>query len=177
MPSNQKLILDTLLGQRKAEYNDRLSDADYFEVFASEQILKDYELSLEEVEEGITGNGNDGGIDAIYVFANSDLIRLDADLLAQKRNIQLEVVLIQSKVSSSFSESALQKFVQSAGDLFNLEKHRNELSLAYNAELLDIRDNFKKQYLNLASKFPRLTFSYYYVTKGDDVYPNVGCVI
>ena len=45
--------------------------------FSASQILKDYDLSDEEIENGIVGSGNDGGCDGIYIFLNKNLIMSD----------------------------------------------------------------------------------------------------
>jgi len=47
------------------------------------------------------------------------------------------------------------------------------LKTVYNKNLLNAAKRFRDAYQTLASKFPRLKFSYFYATKGDDVHPNV----
>lgn len=44
-----------------------------------EQILKDFDLSYEEIESGLVGAGGDEGIDGIYSFANGQLIEDDSE--------------------------------------------------------------------------------------------------
>ena len=55
----------------------RLSRRASFLNFSASQILKDYDLSDEEIENGIVGSGNDGGCDGIYIFLNKNLIMSD----------------------------------------------------------------------------------------------------
>ena len=63
MKSNDLIILDSIINQKKQEVAEDLSESDFFEVFTSDQILKNYELSYEELKDGKIGGGNDGGID------------------------------------------------------------------------------------------------------------------
>lgn len=173
MANNQQIILDTLLEQKRIELEPNSNADDFFEIFVSEQILKDSELSYDELEEGIVDNGGDGGIDTIYTFVNTDLVQKDSDLVEGKRNSVIEIYLIQAKNTNGFGESAIEKFISSALDLFDLSKPIDGLRSVYNNDLLKNIEVFRKQYLNLASKFPLLKFHYFYVTKGTEIHQNV----
>jgi hypothetical protein len=73
MASNDRIILDEVLKQRKSEVDPSASASSYFELFTAEQVLKDFDLSYDEIDSGIVGDGGDGGIDAIYLFVNGEL--------------------------------------------------------------------------------------------------------
>ncbi len=45
-----------------------------FEYLIYEQVLKEYDLSSEEIRAGSVDGRNDGGIDAIYIMVNEHLI-------------------------------------------------------------------------------------------------------
>ena len=173
MATNQQVILNTLLEQQKNELDPTVSADDFFHLFVTEQVLKNHELSYDEIEEGIVDNGGDGGIDSIYTFVNSDLIQRDSELFEGKRNTIVEVFIIQSKNTNGFGESAIQKCIASANDVFNLTLPIDSLSSVYNNDLLRNIEVFRKQYLHLASKFPILRFHYFYATKAIEVHPNV----
>ena len=57
MPTNDKIILDQILEQKRREIAPSLEPARFFEVFNAEQILKDYDLSYDEIEFGIVVGG------------------------------------------------------------------------------------------------------------------------
>lgn len=173
MSKNQQIILKTILDQNRRENYPELSEDQYFHLFVSEQILKDLDLSYDEIEEGIVDNSGDGGIDTIYTFINQELVQRDSDLISPKKNSSIEVFMIQSKNTTGFSESAIEKCDFSAKDLFDLENPIDELRSVYNNDLLRNIQVFRNQYLNLASKFPSLRFKYYYATKGIEVHQNV----
>lgn len=173
MSSNHQIILNTLLDQQRSDLGSALKEDDFFHLFVTEQILKNYELSYDELNEGIVDNGGDGGIDAIYTFVNSELIQRDSPSIDGKRNSVIDLFVIQSKNQNGFGETPIEKCISSANDLFDFTKSVDELSTVYNQELLTNREVFRKQYLHLASKFPILRFHYYYASKGVEVHPNV----
>lgn len=174
MSTNQQIILETLLQQQKNELGDaELSNDDFFHLFVTEQVLKNLELSYDELLEGIVDNGGDGGIDSIYTFVNSELVQRDSELIDGKRNSIIDVYIIQSKNTNGFGESPIEKCTSSANDLFNFSKTADELRSVYNNDLLNNREVFKNQYLHLTSKFPVLNFHYFYASKGNEVHQNV----
>jgi hypothetical protein len=90
-----------------------------------------------------------------------------------KRNIHIDVVLIQAKTAAGFSEAAMDRFAAAAEDLFDLSKPLRSLTTVYNARLLDAAENFRNAFQSLAARFPRLSVRFCYATKGDQVHPNV----
>lgn len=173
MSDNSQIILETLIEQNRKELYPELKEDDYFHLFVTEQVLKDLELSYDEIEEGNVDNGGDGGIDSIYTFVNQELIQRDSDLIDGKRNSIIDVYIIQSKNVNGFGETPIEKCNSSAIDLFDLTKPIDELRSVYNNDLLANIEVFRKQYLHLASKFPVLNFHYFYISKGLEVHPNV----
>lgn len=118
--SNDVILLNSLLEQLKLEVAPEMKDDDYFEIFVNEQILKNYELSYDEMLKGIVDNGGDGGIDGIHIFINGELLQEDTDLNIFKKDIKFDIFIIQSKNQSGFHEDAILKMFSSAKDLFDL---------------------------------------------------------
>jgi hypothetical protein len=77
--TNSQIVLDDILTVFNQERAPNLSASEYFELFCAEQILKDYELSYDELYDGIVDGEHDGGVDSVYGFANGDLITDDFD--------------------------------------------------------------------------------------------------
>lgn len=175
MSNNDRIILDQVLDQQQQSLAPSFDTTQYFEVFTAEQALKDYDLSYDEIEAGIVAGGGDGGIDSLYIIVNGELCREDSDFSDLKKNITIEVFIIQSKTGTSFSESTLDKLIGSTADLFDLSKPLSSLSGVYNSSLLKAVEKFRTTYQDLASKFPKLHLSYFYATKGDKatIHPNV----
>ncbi|WP_452230066.1 AIPR family protein [Lacinutrix sp. MEBiC02404] len=173
MADNNQIVLQTLIEQTRKELYPELSLNEYFHLFVTEQVMKDLELSYDEIEEGIVDNGGDGGIDSIYTFVNQELVQRDSELIDAKRNAVIDVFILQSKNVNSFGETPIEKCNSSAIDIFDLNKSIDSLRAVYNSDLLANVEVFRKQFLHLASKFPILKFHYYYITKGSEVHPNV----
>jgi hypothetical protein len=124
---------------------------------------RNFRSHSEEIRTGIVGQGGDGGIDSIYTFINGEPLQEDTDVSVYKRNVSLDVVIIQSKVSPSFAESAIDKLVAVTEDLFDLARPLKDLVSVYNKDLLSFVERFRKAHDDLAARFPRRKFSYYYL--------------
>ena len=172
MTTNHQIIVQTLVEQKRDELYPQVSISDFFHIYATEQILKDYDLNYEEIEKGITEGGGDGGIDGIYTFLNGELIQSIDDIIDAKKNALLELIIVQSKFTNSFSETAIEKCNSSASDLFDLSKDIDSLRSVYNEELIRNVKIFRSQYKNIISKFPILSIQYYYCSKGIEIHPN-----
>ncbi len=91
MNTNDLILVNQLVSQRKDEVAHDLSDSEYFEIFAAEQALKDRDLSYDEIEDGIVDGGGDGGIDAVYLFVNNTLCREAIKPEEYKRNVPMDL--------------------------------------------------------------------------------------
>ncbi len=171
--TNDQIILDQIIREKCAESADELTISEYFEIYSSSEILKDHDLTYDDISYGIVGDGGDGGIDSIYTFVNGELLKEDTVINSNQKKNHIELVVIQSKTSASFKEDAVIKFRESAGDLFNLANSPDDYTTRYNAYLIDKSKLFRNAYTRLAGTFPRLEIHYYYATQGVEVHPNV----
>lgn len=167
MSDNAKSILIDVISQRKAEAAPEISDDDYFEIFSAEQILKDFELSYEELEGGIVDGEHDGGVDSAYVFVDDELILEDTDLADFKKPKGIELHLIQSKSQNGFSEPSINSIMSTTKHLLSLDADYAIFS-QYNGEVKAIFDRFRKVYRGLAGKFPKLKIVVYYAAQKAD---------
>lgn len=174
MSKNNQILLDEIIKQEMDAFEEDLSLSDFFEFYSAMQVLKEYELSYDEVGSGICGKSHDGGADSIYLFVNGDLIKEDEDISKKyKKNVDIELVLIQSKYENSFSEDPLLKISRLCRSLFDLDFDRQDYEGRYNDHVLSAFELFKKTYVGLITKKPKLKISIYYVSKGVDVHSNV----
>jgi hypothetical protein len=175
MANNDQIILDQILEQERKLRAPSAPEAVFFETYVVEQVLKDADLSDEEIESGLVGDGGDGGIDGIYIFANGELVREDFDASILKKNVTLEIVIIQSKISAGFSEEVINKLIAVTNDLFDLSKPVDSFKAVYNDGVRSAVENFRAVYKKLAARFPSLHFRYVYASRGDAaaVHPNV----
>lgn len=173
MLSNDQVILKEVLKQRQADLTSPVTESAYFELFAAEEVLKDYDLSWDEIQSGIVADGGDGGIDGFYLFISGELVREDTDIGDFRGEISIELHTIQAKKTSGFSESAVQKLRSTTEDLLDLSNELATLGGVYNEGLLGVVGQFREAHKGYASRLPALSFSYYYATLGDEVHPNV----
>jgi hypothetical protein len=173
MSTNDRILLDNVLSQGRSQRAPSMSESDFFELFAAEQVLKDFDLSYEEITSGIVAGGGDGGVDSVFLFANGELVHEDTDLAQLKRGVQLELVIIQATTSPGVSESRVDKLVTTTEDLFDLARDLRSPPGGYNGEIVAAVSLFRDVQQTLAARFPKLQFRYVIASKGSEVHPNV----
>jgi hypothetical protein len=135
-----------------------------FERYAVEQILQDAALNDDEIESGIFGGGDDGGVDAMYFFVNRTLIQEDSDV--PEPAISADLIILQAKYHKGFSEDAVEKLHVFVRDMLDYTKPTNKLSYL-NQTVRDAIDNFRVKYKSILGSQHVLTVTFYYVTKSD----------
>lgn len=172
--SNGQRILYELFQQEHQENAPHTEESHYFEFFASAQILKGKDLSDEEVEAGVLGSGNDGGCDSVYTFLNECNMTEDlvTDLVASK-GASIELVIIQAKRETSFSEDTIMKWKTISQNLLEIGVDDSEYAKRYSEDVLDAFSLFRDLYVKLLRTTPKLTIRYCYATFADEIHPNV----
>lgn len=169
MADNSQQILDEVLSQQRRDLLPEVSEQDYFELFCAEQILKDFDLSYDEIQSGIVDGEHDGGVDSVYAFVNGELIYEDFDTSPFKKDVRIELHIIQSKTSGGFSEVPVNKLISLTRHLLRLDADYSQLT-QYNEAVKAAVDNFRAAYRSLASRFPNLRICYYYASKKADAH-------
>jgi len=172
MASNERVVLDSILSDYGS--TTKLTGADLiFEVFSFDQILKDFELGQEDLLSGHVDGGNDGGIDGFFTFVDGELLKSDSEANRRKKNQKIDLFIIQSKQTASFSETALATISNTVKDLFDLNKGMDQIGLLYNPQLTDQVGIFRQAYTILASLHASLSIRVAYATKADHVHRKV----
>ena len=165
MTDNDMVILDRLL-DAYTTYPD-LPENDQFELFAFERLLKDYDLSSEELQFGKVGGGADGGIDGFFTFVNGELINEVPSVEDHRPGPKIEVYLIQATRSPSFRETKVNSVCATISQLFALSEDLTSLKSYYNEDVLDRAQIFRDSYLELSKHHPILKITYASVSRGD----------
>lgn len=193
MSNNSHIILGQIIEDQKDELEIDATVSKFFGNFSALQLLKNYELSYEEIEKGDVDGTLDGGIDNLYIFINGDLIDWTSFILDDntesdesdnllnkkfirekyKRNIEIEVVLIQSKLENSFNETAIIKLKSTLTNLLSLENDFEQYSTRYSPCILEAFLVLREIYLTLIPRRCEVLFNIYYTSKGTDVHNNV----
>lgn len=173
MSKNDQIVLEKTIEQLIKDEGFDGPESDYFELFCAEQILKDYDLSIPEIESGIIGGGGDGGLDGFYLFIDQELAQDDFDVSAIKKGAQIELILIQAKLENGFKETPIERFVTFSECIFNLEKEVSEFDTIFNDDIISAILLFRRIYGASLTKKIKLDVTFYYCSKGIKVEQSV----
>ena len=174
MSKNAQILLENLIEQEFRNNDNYSNISEYFEFFSASQILKNQGLSDDEVDNGIVGKGLDGGCDSIYLFLNNLLITPDVvEHISAPKDSILEMIIIQSKKTTSFGEDAVMKWKTISGNLLDLSKTTTDFTARYNADILEAFTTFRDTYTRLITSRVKLKLRFYYATLASELHPNV----
>ncbi len=148
----------------RADRAPEMTVSDAFERYSVELILKDADLSDEEISSGLVGGGGDGGIDGIYFFLNNQLMLDETDVPRQVTSAHLWI--IQAKFENGFGETPIQKMQQFSDDLLTFSKPP-EYFRYYNRNIKDAIGRFREKYEAVIGQPHTFTISFVYTCKSD----------
>ncbi len=166
MSTNSQILLDDLLQQLQESVDPDYDEDRFFGFFVAQQILKEYDLSYNEIESGIVDGSGDGGIDALYTLVNGDLVQEDSTYEKLKRGVTIDLYVIQSKNSGAFRETPIERLIAASKDLFDFGTEPPPDD-TYNPALTDAMARFRKVYEDLIGSFPEVTITFIYACKGE----------
>lgn len=171
--TNNQTLIKTIVSQQFQDAQLFPEESTFFEFFCARELLKNYNLSDDEISDGIVGNGNDGGCDAIFVFVNDELITEDLlPTITSAKNATIKLVVIQAKNELSFKEDSLMKWKTVSEKMLRLDADYSE-GHRYNEAVRNHFSLFSSAVTHMISNKPKITVSYHYVTLGISVHPNV----
>ena len=163
--TNNQILLDRVLNQYNNEAYPEAGSEDLFELFTAQQILKDFDLPYDELESGLVGGSGDGGIDGMYLFVNGSLVQEDSNYDDLRSDIAIDLIIFQAKTHAGFQETPVERFITISPDLFELSGE--SLSTGnYNERLVEAIQRFRDIHTKLAPRFPTVTVSFFYASKG-----------
>lgn len=167
MAKNDRILLDGIIDDRVELKLPSSRRDEAFEYLAFEQILKDYDLSREEIESGSVDGRNDGGIDGFFILVNGHLL-IDPESFPWPRSgSQLEVWIITCKHHDTFKQAPLDNLVASLSELFELGLESSELKGDYSDLVLKCRENLKLAYRKLSRRMSSFSLNFSYASRGD----------
>ena len=167
MAKNDKILLDGII-EEKIELKIPSEKRDeVFEYFTFEQILKDFDLSTDEIAFGSIDGRNDGGIDGFYIFINGHLLTDLEKFNWPKTGSVLELWLFTCKHHDTFKQAPLDNIAATISELFDLAIEDNELKGDYSEQLLIRRRNFKQAYKRVSSRLSEFKINFCYASRGN----------
>ena len=167
MAKNDVILIDNIIQERINEGMPSSNSGEVFEYLSSEQILKDYDLAKEDILSGIVDGRNDGGIDSFYIFVNGALLTNLESFSLPRKSCEISLYLITSRHRDTFEQEVVNNEYASVSELFDLGHDNSELKGSYNAEVLFKRRLFIDVYKKTATSLSKLSFYFYYVSRGD----------
>ena len=165
---NDLILLDGILDEYLSQGLPSTKEAEVFEYLATEQILKDYAFSKEQLLSGSVDGRNDGGIDEFFVLVNGHLAENTPSEFWPKSNAELEVYLITCKHDSAFKQAPITTMIPSLIELFDFTISSSSLTASYNEPLLKKRDLLISTYRRLAVSLEKFDIHIIYACRGDE---------
>jgi AIPR protein len=167
MPKNDALLLDGIVDDRIDGNLPSGRRDEVFEYLAFEQLLKDYDLSSEEILSGSVDGRNDGGIDGFFIFINGHLLIDPESFVWPKSGSKLEVWIITCKHHDTFKQAPLDNLAASISELFGLSLNAGQLKGDYSESVIKARENLKYAYRKVSPRLSSFSISYSYASRGD----------
>lgn len=168
MAKNDLILLDGILDEYLSQGLPSTKEDEVFEYLATEQILKDYAFSKEQLLSGSVDGRNDGGIDEFFVLVNGHLAENTPSEFWPKSNAELEVYLITCKHDSAFKQAPITTMIPSLIELFDFTISSSSLTASYNEPLLKKRDLLISTYRRLAVSLEKFDIHIIYACRGDE---------
>lgn len=167
MAKNDIVIIDQIIKERIDQSIPSNDKGEVYEFLSNEQILKDLDLSGDEIISGIVDGKDDGGIDSFYIFVNGNLLSDKSDFSWPKRGAEITVYVITCKHHDTFMQEVVNNECATIAEIFDLSLKESDLKSSYNEDLLEKRKLFVEAYMRTASSLTSLSFKFYYTSRGD----------
>lgn len=175
MAKNDIVLLDSLVQKAKSRLGNQLDEGEIFELFAFEQILKQYEPGIDELESGWTDGGNDGGIDGFFVYLDQRVATPESSEAALRKNPSLDLWIMSVRRSPKFEQQPIDSLISSLGEILDLRLQDHELNYPFNDSVIQQRQLFRTLFIALADRQPVLRVNVIYCSRGDtaEIAPNI----
>lgn len=167
MAKNDKVLLDGIIDDRVESKLPSDQRDEVFEYLAFEQILKDFDLSHDEIENGSVDGRNDGGIDGFFIFVNGIFLAEPESFVWPRTGSELDVWIITCKHHDTFSQAPLDNLVASLTEILDFGLNNNELKGDYSEQILKYRENIKLAYRKLSPRMANFSVNFAYASRGD----------
>ncbi|WP_047548487.1 AIPR family protein [Psychroserpens sp. Hel_I_66] len=167
MAKNDKILIDGIIDER-IELNLPSNKRDEaFEYFSFEQILKDYDLSSDEIKNGSVDGRNDGGIDGFFILVNGHCLQDPLSFNWPKSGSILELWIITCKHHDTFRQAPLDNLVASMTELLDFSIENKDLKVEYIDLVLKLRENLKFAYRKVSPRLSEFSINFCYASRGN----------
>lgn len=160
-------IVDDMLDRDGKEKSNGHARGEAFERLAISELLKTYDLTTEQLENGLVDGGDDGGIDGFYIFVNGNYLSDVANFNWPRESGKLELYIITCKHDNTYILNPLESLDSSLSELLNFSIAEDALSRKHNQKVLKKRQILYTAYRKLASQNVSPIINLYYISRGD----------
>lgn len=160
-------IIDDIMDNEGKCKSDPKLRGGVFERLAISELLKPYDLTIEQLNNGLVDGGDDGGIDGLFVFVNGNYISDKADYQLPRENGKLEIYIITCKHDNTYIMHPLESLDSSLSELLNFSISEDELARKHNEKILSKRRLLLNVYKKLASQDVSPIINLFYISRGD----------
>ena len=167
MAKNDLLLLDGIIDDRVAMRLPSEKRDEAFEYLVFEQVMKDFDLSMEELLSGAIDGRQDGGIDAFFIVVNGHLLQDPESFMWPRTGSDLRLILITSKHHDTFKQATLDALIATLTEILDFAIDESQLTGAYSLPLLRMRSNLMYAYRKLSPRLSSFSANVYYTSRGD----------
>jgi hypothetical protein len=167
MAKNDRILLDGIIDDRVTGKIPSEKRDEVLEYLVFEQLLKEFDLSADEIIFGAVDGRGDGGIDGFFVFVNGHLLQDPESFVWPRSNSELKLVIITCKHHDTFKQATLDALIATLTEILDLSIDDGGLRGAYSEELLRMRGNLKYAYRKLSPRLTSFVIDVFYASRGD----------
>lgn len=167
MAKNDLILIDGIIDDRVTSGLPTGKRDEVFEYLACEQILKDFDLTSDEILKGLTDGRQDGGVDGFFILVNGHLLHDPESFIWPRIGSDLKVFIISAKHHDTFKQSTLDNLVASLSEILDFRIEDQDLKGAYSELLLRMRNNLRFAYRRLSPRLTSFSVDIYYASRGD----------
>jgi hypothetical protein len=167
MARNDAVLIDGIIDDRIQSKRPSDSRDEAFELFAVEQVLKDADLTEEQLISGLIDGRGDGGIDAFYILVNGHILTEVEEFTWPRAGAELAVHLVSCKHHETFKQATIDAILATLAELLDFSVPEDQLSGSYSQSLLQMRRNFEIAYRRLSPRLRDFSLDIHYVSRGD----------
>lgn len=160
-------IIDDIIERDGNSKTDKTVRGAIFERLAISELLKTYDLTIEQIENGIVDGGDDGGLDGLFIFVNGNYLSDNSIYQLPRENGKLEIYIITCKHDNSYQMHPLESLDSSLSELLNFAISDEELARKYNKKVLKKREILYNTYRKLASQNIAPIINLFYISRGN----------
>jgi len=167
MAKNDRFLVDGIIDDRVAARLPSNKRDEVLEYLAFEQVLKDLDLSSDELLSGLVDGRQDGGIDGFFILVNGHVLQDPDSFNWPKIGSDLRIYLFLCKSHDTFKQATIDAVIATLSELLDFGVEDSKLQGAYSSAFLKRRSCLRYAYRKLSQKLSNFCVDVYYVSRGD----------